>query len=1463
MGYGIDPAITAAAGTPVDTYGDVSAALYSYVTPPTALTYSGSYSGLTWIGLDNLSLPQANCFYTIHHRPTGVDPGDYFAVIVPRTSNLSTVYDLKPMSYQGGAAATNLTGGNSGYSALTYVSGSVGTGYAADSMYYLRQDGLGNTWFGQMIPALTGGSTDFLNLTTAVGSFSSFGAGNNAMLTWATGAVGSNAAGQFYYLRQDASVANGGTGNTILGVLNPSLTAGTRTISDISNLGGVFNAITFIAGATGPASTWGTANYFYVSGAIVTGAVSGNGQSVNLAAIADQTLTATPSPFTVTPAASSGLPITLTVASSSTGTATITGPLAGVFTVTPTGPGIVTLKANQAGSSVYAANFLEQSFNVIGVPLITSPTTASGAVGTTFSTYNIVAASSTSILSYSATGLPSGLSVNTATGAITGTPSAAGVTIATLTATNATGASLPVALKITIVPASSLPVITSALIASGAVSTTFVTYNITAASATSILSYSATGLPAGLSVNTSTGAITGTPTGSGVSNVTLTATNAVGTSLPVTLTITVVQTGVVPVITSALTAPGAVGTTFQTYAITAASSSPILSYSASGLPAGLVVNASSGTITGTPTVANVYIVTLTATNAIGASLPVTLTITIVPTGVVPVITSALTAPGTVGTTFVTYAITAASSSAILSYSSTSLPPGLALNTLTGAITGTPTVANTYNVTLTVTNSVGPSFPATLVVTIAAASTPPIVIVTPVTPPATPPPVTNPGTEPGTISSPSTAVGTVGTVFVTYPIVATGSPTSYSATGLPPGLTLNTVTGRIDGTPTTPGTYVVTISATNASGTSSTNVTMVIATPISVAVAADLVNALTTVNANPNGSYTITFTASVTLAAGNTLPAIITSGTTTINGANFTLDGGGVQRGFFVSSGTVVIENLTIQNTLAQGGNGANGGGGGMGAGGALLMLPGTNVTLSNVILGTSGKPDQALGGNGGASGATGGAGGGINLGGFAGGTGASGATGGTGAFGGGGGGSNGGAGGLGGLGGGGGGGTSAGLAGFGGGNGSATGTTSSTGLGGGGMGAGGAIFASGGNLTITGPITVSGNKVTAGTAGGTGAIAGSAFGTGIFLSGNDSNNGGSGALLTFAPVAGQTQSVSDVIADQAGNGGTGSQFGVWGLTLNGAGVLNLTGANTFSGGVTVSDGVLGVNNTSGSGSGLGPVTVASGATVAGTGKIGSGLTLQAGSFFAPGTGVGTLSVGGSATWNGTAEGLYTLSDDGISSSVLAVTGALTKAGSGTYVFNFQNSGAAPDTYTLATYGSTNFIASNFSYTGLPTGLTGTFTVGATQLQFSAVAAAGGSGSSGSAPVVTSSGAASGTSGTAFTYNITATNSPTSYGMSGALPTGLTLNTNTGVISGTPTQTGTFTVTIGATNSSGSGTASLVTTVAAAAVTAPASPAPAASSGSGGGGAPSTWFYLALALVLIVRQSLQRQKKYSA
>jgi hypothetical protein len=134
--------------------------------------------------------------------------------------------------------------------------------------------------------------------------------------------------------------------------------------------------------------------------------------------------------------------------------------------------------------------------------------------------------------SYNATGLPAGLSVDTSSGIISGTPTATGSSNVTISATNAGGTG-SATLNITVNPPA--PVITSALAASGVRDSAF-NYQITASN--SPTSYNATGLPAGLSVDTNSGVISGTPTAAGTSNVTISATNDGGTG-SATLTLTI------------------------------------------------------------------------------------------------------------------------------------------------------------------------------------------------------------------------------------------------------------------------------------------------------------------------------------------------------------------------------------------------------------------------------------------------------------------------------------------------------------------------------------------------------------------------------------------------------------------------------------------------------------------------------------------------------------------------------------------------------------------------------------------------------------------------------------------------------------------------------------------------------------------------------------------------------------
>lgn len=290
-----------------------------------------------------------------------------------------------------------------------------------------------------------------------------------------------------------------------------------------------------------------------------------------------------------------------------------------------------------------------------------------------------------------------------------------------------------------------------------------------------------------------------------------------------------------------------------------------------------------------------------------------------------------------------------------------------------------------------------------------------------------------------------------------------------------------------------------------------------------------------------GSFTLTIGADFTFDRQIGPLSMGAGGTLAIVGAGHTLSGAGSYQGLFVATGTVSIDSLTLANMKAQGGAGGTAhyaGGGGMGAGGALFVGSSADVTLTDVSF----SSNQARGGAGGTS--TGGIG--TATGGSLSGSGSLGGYG-AGGFGG--------------------GGNANASGGFGGGGGayrSGGFGAGSSGFysGGGGLGAGGAVFVRQGGTLSLGAGTLSGGSVAGGAGGGFAATAGSAYGSGLFIQGN--------ATVTLAAGSG-TLTVSDVIADQSGSGGSGGNAGLGVLSLA-SGTAHLTAANTFKGGVSVAAG---------------------------------------------------------------------------------------------------------------------------------------------------------------------------------------------------------------------------------------------------------------------------------------------------
>ncbi len=249
----------------------------------------------------------------------------------------------------------------------------------------------------------------------------------------------------------------------------------------------------------------------------------------------------------------------------------------------------------------------------------------------------------------------------------------------------------------------------------------------------------------------------------------------------VTFTATTATAGA-PVISSSTTAVGTANS-FFTYTITA-SGSPS-SYNAADLPGWLSLNTETGVLSGTPTVPGVFPVTVSATNGIGTGSAV-VTITIAADPNAPVVTPEQAISHLINTAL-TYQVQASNTPA--SYTIGALPAGLSFDTLTGVISGTPTVTATFNnVLVTATNASGTGA-GTLNIAVVSA-------------PA--------------YTSDLTISAYAGASF-NYTPVFTQTPFSFSFADLPPGL-VNTSGSVISGTaPAVPGVYAVVVTATNNSG----------------------------------------------------------------------------------------------------------------------------------------------------------------------------------------------------------------------------------------------------------------------------------------------------------------------------------------------------------------------------------------------------------------------------------------------------------------------------------------------------------------------------------------------------------------------------------------------------------------------------------------------------------------------
>jgi hypothetical protein len=229
----------------------------------------------------------------------------------------------------------------------------------------------------------------------------------------------------------------------------------------------------------------------------------------------------------------------------------------------------------------------------------------------------------------------------------------------------------------------------------------------------------AAGLPTGLSIVTADGTITGSPTTAGEFSVTLTAADGTGATGSASFIWT---------ITSPVTVanPGArsngLGAAIAPLANTATGSQAGASctWSATGLPAGLSIASSAGTITGTPSAAGTYSVSLSASDSSGftGTASFTWTITSASLSITP---RSLASPAVGAAYAMTLAAVGGTAPYSWSVSTGPLPAGLALDATTGVISGTPSAVGPSTFSLSATDGAGQRATQSYTVTVLVAS----------------------------------------------------------------------------------------------------------------------------------------------------------------------------------------------------------------------------------------------------------------------------------------------------------------------------------------------------------------------------------------------------------------------------------------------------------------------------------------------------------------------------------------------------------------------------------------------------------------------------------------------------------------------------------------------------------------------------------------------------------------------
>jgi hypothetical protein len=307
-------------------------------------------------------------------------------------------------------------------------------------------------------------------------------------------------------------------------------------------------------------------------------------------------------------------------------------------------------------------------------------------------------------------------------------------------------------------------------------------------------------LPPGLNLDTANGDMTGTPTTNGVYTFRISATSVSGsTSSTVTTPDLTLTVGQAPTLASnTLSETIQQGQAYSAAVTATGYPAPTYSIATGSLPAGLSLNATTGAITGTPSTLSTYNFTVKATNVF-ASTGVTIATASVTVTARPTFTDSTINPrGSISNLYTSEVSAIGSPSPTYSVSAGSLPDGISLNTSTGQLSGTPVTTGDFSFTITATNTYGSSSTSTLSIQV--------------------------GVGPGVSIEQMPQRGYIG-VPVNISATSSGFPTPTFALAsgtLPPGVTLNSLTGTLSGIPNTAGSFTFTINASNWVATTSSS-----------------------------------------------------------------------------------------------------------------------------------------------------------------------------------------------------------------------------------------------------------------------------------------------------------------------------------------------------------------------------------------------------------------------------------------------------------------------------------------------------------------------------------------------------------------------------------------------------------------------------------------------------------------